>query len=77
MENCISNVVIPTPLIEECSGCYASTKCILHPDALPILNLPANSSLYDIIVKQNLAIQSNRAILDSILIRLITAGIPV
>jgi hypothetical protein len=76
MEKCISNVVIPTPIIELCAGDYKSTQCVLHPDAIPILDLPANSSVYDIIIKQNLAIQSNKAILDSILLRLTTANIP-
>jgi hypothetical protein len=75
--NCNTGVNIPTPIIDECKGKYTSTKCIVHPDPAPILDLPIGTILYDIIIKQNLAIQSNRALVDDIKRRIDNAGIPV
>jgi hypothetical protein len=66
MTTCNKGVDIPILLVPECGGDFKSTKCSLHPDALPILNLPTNTSNYDIIIAQNLAIQSNRNLIDAV-----------
>lgn len=64
---CYSGVDIPQNLsLEPCGGEYKSSKCTLHPDAIPLFNLIAGSSLYDIIIAQNLAIQSNRNLIDAV-----------
>jgi hypothetical protein len=62
---CYSGVEIPTPISEVCQNNYTSTKCILHLDAPIILNLPAQSSVYDIITKQNtILVSQNQRIID-------------
>ena len=64
---CYSGVDIPQNLsLEPCGGDYKSSKCILHPDAISLFNLIPSSSVYDIIIAQNLAIKSNRDLIDAV-----------
>ena len=63
---CNTGVSIPILLTPECGGNYESTRCIAHPDAIPALSKPSGTTLYDIIVAQNLALQSNRNLIDAI-----------
>lgn len=63
---CNTGVNIPQLILEPCSGIYTSTKCISHPDAIPLFNFLAGTSSYDIITAQNLAIQSNRNLIDAV-----------
>lgn len=55
METCYSGIAIPTPESEPCNGDYKSTDCVLSPDALTYLGLPANTSQSDI----NAAVQAS------------------
>lgn len=48
MEDCYNGIAIPNRIVEECNGDYKSTDCILSPNALAYLGLPANSSQADI-----------------------------
>ena len=63
---CPTGVNIPTLLTPECGGDFKSTKCSLHPDAIPLFNFPIGTSNYDIIIAQNLAIKSNRDLIDTV-----------
>lgn len=63
---CNTGVSIPTQISEPCSGIYTSTKCILHPDIIPLFNFPIGTSIYNIIIAQNLAIASNRGLIDAV-----------
>jgi len=48
--NCNSGISIPSLLPEDpCNGETKSTKCVIHSDALVLLELSADSSVYDII----------------------------
>lgn len=42
--DCITNVEIPQPLTEKCSGIYYSTDCISIPEDNVILDLPEGAS---------------------------------
>lgn len=64
--NCNTGVSIPVLLTPECGGDFKSTKCSLHPDAIPLFNFPIGTSNYDIIIAQNLAIKSNRDLIDAV-----------
>ena len=66
LTTCQSGVNIPPQISEPCLGDYKSSKCVLHPDALPILDLPASSPIYNIIIAQNLAILSNRILINAV-----------
>jgi len=48
-DNCYTGTNIPTPISENCGGIYTSTECIVQESAIPYLNLPANSSVKNII----------------------------
>jgi len=47
--NCSNGITIPTLNEDLCNGETKATQCIIHPDALVLLELPADSSTYDII----------------------------
>lgn len=56
---CNNGIVIPTPLTEDpCKGETKSTNCIIHPDALVLLELPADSSMYTIVNTFTVALSS-------------------
>lgn len=63
---CNTGVDIPQLIQEPCNSDYRSTKCSLHPDAIPLFNFPTGTSNYDIIIAQNLAIKSNRDLIDAV-----------
>lgn len=42
--NCPTEISIPTPLVEECSGNYISTNCLVIPQANVTLDLPINAT---------------------------------
>lgn len=56
-ENCYTGTTVPEPITEPCNGDYTSDQCIIHPIAIPYLDLPANSSLYTIVNTFILALQ--------------------
>lgn len=47
--NCYTGTSIPAPIIEPCSGIYYNSQCVIHESAIPYLDLPANSSVKNII----------------------------
>ena len=48
--NCYTGTTVPPILeIEPCGGIYTPTECIIHESAIPYLELPANSSVKEII----------------------------
>ena len=55
--NCFIGVTPIELETEPCNGEYTSTSCIFHPSVLTYLNLPANSSMTDIITNLILALQ--------------------
>ena len=46
---CNNGIVIPTLSPDPCNGKQYSTKCVLHEDAMVLLNLPPNSTLETIL----------------------------
>ena len=48
-DNCYSGISTPDKILEICNGEYTSDVCIIHPQAIPYLDLPANSSLNTIV----------------------------
>jgi len=63
MENCYNGIAIPTPVPAPCNGEYKSTDCILAPNALTYLGLPASSSQSEI----NAAIQASLMAKDELI----------
>ena len=57
--NCNNGIVIPNLENDECNGKTMSTKCIIHVDSIPSLDLPQNSSQYEI--NQTLILALNSA----------------
>lgn len=66
MENCYNGISIPTPVTEPCNGEYKSTDCILAPNALTYLGLPASSSQSEI----NAAIQASLMTKDELILEI-------
>ena len=52
---CYEGTSLSEKIIEPCNGCYTSSVCVVHPPAIPYLNLPANSKVSDIITNLILA----------------------
>ena len=46
---CYDGIIIPDPIEETCQGDYTSTNCVINPNALTYLNLPANSTMSTIV----------------------------
>jgi len=55
--NCFIGVTPIELESEPCNGEYTSTSCIINPNILTYLNLPANSSMTDIVTNLILALQ--------------------
>jgi len=55
--NCYSGISAQDKVEEPCNGEYTSDVCIIHPQAIPYLDLPVNSSLNTIISTFVLALQ--------------------
>lgn len=50
MNNCYTGTnVPPTLIVEPCEGIYKNDACVIHESAIPYLELPANSSVKEII----------------------------
>lgn len=56
MENCYTGTNVPETQCEPCHGKYTSTDCIIDPNALVYLNLPANSTVSEIFTALILAL---------------------
>ena len=56
--NCYQGVVIPNPIEEPCGGVYTLDTCIVHADAIPYLNLPANSKIKEVVDKIIISLQA-------------------
>lgn len=53
---CFTNTTVPILGTEPCGGDYKDNNCVIHPDAIPYLGLPANSSENTIIKSLVLAL---------------------
>lgn len=49
MNNCYTGTDVPPLEEEDCQGNYTSSNCVINPNAITYLNLPANSSVTTII----------------------------
>lgn len=47
--SCISGVNIPILSEDICNGETKNSKCVIHEDALVLLELPSNSTMYEIV----------------------------
>lgn len=71
--NCFSTgVTIPLPIVDPCGGVLKSDACSIHAQAIPDLNIPANSTVNAVIeamkialISQNLTIQGLQAVLSN------------
>tara|TARA_R110000782_G_scaffold181647_1_gene271942 strand:- start:257 stop:520 length:264 start_codon:yes stop_codon:yes gene_type:complete len=55
--NCNNGISIPTLGVEECGGDYTNTNCVINPNIITYLNLPANSTMTEIVTALVLALQ--------------------
>ena len=58
MATCYQGIQIPTLQSDPCNGKTKNSACIIHPDALTLLELPANSPIRDIINTYAIALNS-------------------
>ncbi len=63
---CQDNTDLPEFASEECDGVYTQSMCIIHPTALPYLNLPVNSSVFTIINTFILALEYKDEVISAL-----------
>lgn len=56
--NCYEGIEVPTLIEEPCGGIYTLDSCIVHADAIPYLNLPANSKIKTVVEKIIISLQA-------------------
>lgn len=67
MSICYDGIVIPPKEQEPCNGKYTSTDCVIHQASIPSLDLPANSSMTEVIEALKLAILFKEEQIQSLL----------
>ena len=59
MSDCYQGIVIPPNLQEDpCLGKRINSACVIHPDALTLLDIPSNTPVRDIINALVIALNS-------------------
>jgi hypothetical protein len=63
---CYEGTVVPEQIIEPCNGVYTKTDCIVYESAITYLELPANTSLTQIINSMILSLQSKDTLISDL-----------
>ena len=64
--SCDNGIVIPTLSTDKCGGKKMYDECIIHEQAITFLDLPANSSIKDVIDKLILIISGQNTRIQSL-----------
>jgi hypothetical protein len=63
---CYEGTVVPEQIIEPCEGIYTKTDCIVHEAAITYLELPANTSLTQVIYNMVLSLQAKDTLISDL-----------